>query len=137
MEYQKITNLLDNTPNQPTKFRTKNWVGINYDAYGMYNTNSQIKSKTSMIKSSLWDYSDAYILLIGTIIVLNTGITANPNNRKNVIIENCAQFADCIREIYNTQIDNAKYNDIVMSMYNLIEHSDNYSKTFRKFKVIL
>ena len=137
MEYQKITNLLDNTPNQPTKFRTKNWVGINYDAYGMYNTNSQIKSKTSMIKSSLWDYSDAYILLIGTIIVLNTGIAANPNNRKNVIIENCAQFTDCIREIYNTQIDNAKYNDIVMSIYNLIEHSDNYSKTFWKFKVIL
>ena len=137
MEYQKITNLLDNTPNQPTKFRTKNWVGINYDAYGMYNTNSQIKSKTSMIKSSLWDYSDAYILLIGTIIVLNTGIAANPNNRKNVIIKNCAQFTDCIREIYNTQIDNAKYNDIVMSMYNLIEHSDNYSKTFWKFKVIL
>ena len=43
MEYQKIINLLDNTPNQPTKFRSKNWVEINDDARGTYNTNSQIK----------------------------------------------------------------------------------------------
>ena len=42
MEYQKI-NLLENTPNQPTKFRTKNWVEINDDSRGTYNTNSQIK----------------------------------------------------------------------------------------------
>ena len=39
MEYQKIINLLDNTSNQPTKFRTKNWVEINDDARGTYNTN--------------------------------------------------------------------------------------------------
>ena len=43
MEYQKIINLLDNTPIQPTKFRTKNWVEINNDAGGTYNTNSEIK----------------------------------------------------------------------------------------------
>ena len=46
-------NLLDNTPNQPSKFRTKNWFEINDDARGMYNTNSQIKFKTSMLKSNL------------------------------------------------------------------------------------
>ena len=63
MEYQTIINLLDNTPNQPTKFRKKNWVEINDDARGMYNTNIQIKFKTSMLKSSLCDYSDVYILL--------------------------------------------------------------------------
>ena len=63
MEYQKITNLLDNTPNQPTTFRTKNWVEINGDTRGTYNTNSQIKFKTSMLKSSLCDYSDAYIVV--------------------------------------------------------------------------
>ena len=61
MEYQKIINLLDNTPNQPTKFRTKNWVEINDDARVTYNTNSKIKFKTSMLKSSLCDYSDAYM----------------------------------------------------------------------------
>ena len=59
MQYQKIINLLDNTPNQPSKFRTKNWVKINDDSHGTYNTNSQTKIKTSMLKSSLCDYSDA------------------------------------------------------------------------------
>ena len=66
MEYQNIINLLDNTPNQPnqpTKFRTKSWVEINDDARGTHNTSSQIKLKTSILKSSLFDYSDAYILV--------------------------------------------------------------------------
>ena len=65
MEYQKI-NLLDNTPNQPSKFKTKNrveWVGINDEAGGTYNTNSQIRFETSMLKSSLCDDSDPYILV--------------------------------------------------------------------------
>ena len=61
MEYQKIINLLDNTTNQPSKFRTKNWVEINDDSRGTYNTNSQIKFKTSRLNSSLCDYSDEYI----------------------------------------------------------------------------
>ena len=51
MEYQKIINLLDNTPNKPTKFTTKNWLEINDDSRGTYNTNSQIKFKTSMLRS--------------------------------------------------------------------------------------
>ena len=67
MEYEKIINLLENTPNQPTKFRTKNWVEINDDSRGTYNTNSQIRFETSMLRSSLCDYSEAYILVSGTI----------------------------------------------------------------------
>ena len=55
-------------------------------------------------------------------------ITA-PNNRSNIIIKNCASFTDCISETNNTQIDNAKYVDVVMPKYNLIEYSDNYSTT--------
>ena len=82
MEYQKIINLLGNTPSQQTKLSTKNWVEINDDAYGTYNTNSQIKFETSMLKSILCHYSDAYILARGTVTVPNTGIAANPNNRK-------------------------------------------------------
>ena len=58
MEYQKIIKFLDNMPNQPSKFRTKNWVEINNDARGTCNTKSQIKFKASMLKSSLLDYSD-------------------------------------------------------------------------------
>ena len=59
MEYQKVINLLENAPNQPTKFRTKNWVEINVDLHGTYNTNSQIKFKTSVLRTRLCDYSDA------------------------------------------------------------------------------
>ena len=86
-----------------------------------------------MLKSSLCDYSDAYILVKGTITVNNTaaqGAAANNTNKK-VIFKNCAPFTNCISEINNTQIDNAKDIDIVMPMYNLIEYSDNYAKTTR------
>ena len=66
MEYQKITNMLDNASNQPCKFRAKNWVEINDESRG-HNVNSLIKFKITMLKSSLCDYSDAYILVKGTI----------------------------------------------------------------------
>ena len=59
MEYQKIANLLDNTSNQPSKSRTKNWVEINDESRGTYNANTQIKLKTKMLNSSLCDYNDA------------------------------------------------------------------------------
>ena len=84
-----------------------------------------------MLKSSLCDYSDTNILVKGTISVNNTAAAsaaANNNDRK-VIFKNCAPFANCMSEINNTQIDNAKDIDIVMPMYNLIEYSDNYAKT--------
>ena len=84
MEYQEIINLLDNTPNEPTKLRTKNWVQINGDALETYNTNSQIKFKTSMLKSSLCDYSDAYILVSGTIEIPKTEAASAKKNRKNM-----------------------------------------------------
>ena len=67
MEYQKLIYLLNDTTNQPTKFTTKNLFEINDDAHGIYNTNSQIKFKTSMLKSNLYDYSDAYLLVTGII----------------------------------------------------------------------
>ena len=73
MEYQKIINLLDNRPNQPIKFRTKTWVETNENSCGTYHTNSQIKFKTSMLRSSLCDYSDAYILVSGTITINGAG----------------------------------------------------------------
>ena len=131
MEYQKMANLLDNASNQPSKFRTKNWVEINDESRGTYSVNRQINFKTSMLRSSLCDYSDAYILVKGNITVNNTaadGAAANNTNKK-VIFKNCAPFTNCISKINNTQIDNAEYIDIVMPMYNLIEYSDNYSKT--------
>ena len=116
MEYQKITNLLNDESNKPSKFKTRNWVKINDEARGTYSPNKQIKFKTAMLRSSLYDYSDAYILVKGNITVNNTaadGAAANNTNKK-VIFKNCAPFTSCISKINNTQIDNAEYIDIVM-----------------------
>ena len=84
-----------------------------------------------MLKSSLCDYSDAYILVKGTISVNNTAAAdaAVNNTNKTVIFKNCAPCTNCISKINNMQTDNAKDIDIVMPMYNLIECSDNYAKT--------
>ena len=73
MEYQIIINLLDNTQNKLTKFRTKNWFEINDDSHGKYNTNSQIKFKTSMLRTRFCDYNDAYTLVSGTITITEEG----------------------------------------------------------------
>ena len=134
MEYQKIANLIDDdASNKPSKFRTRNWVEINDESRGAYNVNSQIKFKIAMLKSSLCDYSDAYILAKGKITIAGAGndVAARQADERNkgVVFKNCAPFINCISEINNTQIDNAKDIDIVMSMYNLIEYSDNYAKT--------
>ena len=118
MEYQKIVNLIDDTSNQPSKFRTKNWAEINDESRGTYNINSQIKFKTIMLKSSLCDYSDAYIRVKGTIIIIGRGVDAAARQTverdKGVTFKNCAPFVNCISEINNTQVDNAKDIDIVM-----------------------
>ena len=134
MEYQKIANLIDDdASNQPSKFRTRNWVEITDESRGAYNVNSQIKFKTTMLKSSLCDYSDAYILVKGTKTIPGRGADAAARQAderdKGVSFKNCAPFINCISEINNTQIGNAKDIDIVMPMYNLIEFIDNYAKT--------
>ena len=132
MEYQKIANLIDDASNQPSKFRTKIWVEINDESRGTYNVNSQIKFKTTMLKSTLCDHSDAYILVKGKITITGAGDDAAARQAderdKGVAFKNCAPFSNCISEINNIHIDNAEDIDIVVPMYNLIEYSDNYSK---------
>ena len=94
MEYQKIANLFDSTSNKSSRFTTKNWVEINDDIRGAYSPNKQIRFKTAMLKFSLCDYSDAYILVKGNIAVNNNagaGAAANNTNKK-VIFKNCAPF---------------------------------------------
>ena len=125
MGHQKI---IDHTTNQPSKFRTRNWVEINDQSRGTYNVNSQIKFKTSMSRSSLCNYSDGHILVSGTITV--AALTAGGGyNNIEVVFKNCAPFTNCISELNNTQIDNAKDIDVVTPTYNLIEYSNNCSKT--------
>ena len=132
MEYQKIVNLLDNASNQPSIFRTRNWVEINDESRGTYASNG-IKFKTTILRSNLCDYADAYILVKETITITGAGAdnAARQADERNegVAFKNCAPFIKWINRINNTEIDNAKDIDIVMPMYSLIEGINNYSKT--------
>ena len=129
MEYQKIINLLDNTQNEPSKLRTRNWVKTNHESRGRYNKDNQIEFKTSMIRSNFCDYSDACILVSGTITTDEADAEQADEINKEVTFKNCASFTECISNINDTKIDNANDIDVVMPMYNLIEYSDNHSKT--------
>ena len=85
MEYQKIANFLDSSSNKPSKFTTTNWVEINNDITAAYSSNKQSRYKRAMLRSSLFDYSDAYILVKGNVAVNNTaaeGAAANNANKK-------------------------------------------------------
>ena len=134
MGYQKVANLIDReSSSEPSKFKTKNWIKIYDESRGTYNVNSQIKYKTTILKSSLCDYSDAYIHVKGKITITGEGDNeaarhADERNR-GVAFKNCAPFTICISEINNTQIDKYRDMDIIIPMLNLIEYSDNYGET--------
>ena len=133
MEYQKLAIFLNNTLDEPSKFRTKNWVEINDESKKLYNTGSDIKFKTTLLRSNLCDYADVYILVQGTITITGVGNNADARQaderNKDVIFKNCVPFTKCISRIKNTEIDNAQDIDTIMPMYNLTEYIDNYSKT--------
>ena len=130
METQKIINLLRNETTEKSRFRTKFWVEINDERQGVYEATEKIRFKTTMLKSGLYDYGDAYILVEGTITVASTKVTdtSTNNTNKKVTFKNCASFTNRISKINNTQLDNAKDLDIVMPVNNLTEYSRNYAK---------
>ena len=132
MENQKIMELFDNITNRPSKFRTRNWVEVNDESRGKYDS-SIIRFKTPMIRSNLYHYIDAYTLVSWTITITGAGDDDSSKRaderNKGVMFKNCTLFTDYINSINNTQIDYAKHKDIVMPMYNLIEYRDKYSKT--------
>ena len=133
MEYQKIANLLNNTLDQPSKYRTKNLVEINDESKKSHNSNGDIRFETTVLQSILCDYVDVYILVKGTITITGAGSDAaarqTDERNKGVIFKNCTPFTICISKINGKDIDTAQDIDIVMPMYRLIEYSDNYSKT--------
>ena len=123
MEIQKIVNLLNSSDNENSKFATKKWYIIDSESNGNRSKDEEINFLTRSIKSSLCDYSDAYILVTG-----NINITCGDNNTK-VAFKNCAPFENCRTEINETFVDKAEHINIAMPMYNLIEYSNNYSDT--------
>ena len=112
MEYQKIVNLLDNTPNQLSKFGTKRWIEIIDQSREVHNTNSDITFKNTMPKYGCCDYSDVYLLVKERIPITGAGDDAaawqTDEKNKGVILTNCAPFINCKSEINNTEIDNTK-----------------------------
>ena len=124
MGTQKIANLLRDADNESSKFATKKWYVINDQNNTDYVEDSTtVKFGTKVSKSNLRDYSDAYIFATGNI------TAANGDVNTRVAFQNCAPFTKCITHINNEHVDNADNFDIIMSMYNLIEYSDNYSDT--------
>ena len=91
-----------------------------------YNSNKKIRIKTSMLRSDLCDFSDAYIVVKGDITVTNPN---NAKRNKSVTFKNNAPFINCIKKFNGIKIDNAEDLDDVMPMYNLLEYSKNYKKT--------
>ena len=152
MEFQKIVNFLDTTSDDKDlpRFVTKKWIEVYDQSEGNYNVNKEIRIKTSMLRSDLCDFSDAYIVVKGNIIVDKKTFTANdfeaPNNtaanatatnnannnafgEKKLVFKNNAPSINCISKINGLKIDNAEDLDVVMPMYNLLEYSKNYRKT--------
>ena len=120
---QKIINLLNDSSNEESKFATKKWYVIDSQTTkGKYKQGDTIKFETETIKSSLCDYSDAFILVTGN-------ITVAANNDTDVAFKNCAPFSTCTTKINDMFVDEANHIYIAMPMYNLIQYSDNYSDT--------
>ena len=124
MEYQKITNLLGTTIDEIPRFITKKWVEV-HDQSGSaddrYKPNKQIRFKTSMLRSDLCDFSDAYIVVKGTITLTKTDKRKFFDIRNRFFsFKNNAPFTNCISKINNVLIDNAEDLDFVMPIYNLL-----------------
>ena len=125
MEQQKISNLLNEANN--SKFLTRKWNIVSDNSKANYNATNEITYNAEVLKSSLCDYEDAYILLRVDIYV-----TAAPETQ--VAFKNCAPMTKCIPKIEET-IDDAEHLDVVMPMYRLIEYCSNYSETTKNLWV--
>ena len=128
MEYDKINNLLlseDNESEQLSKFITGEYVRVN-SLLDTYNENKSIRFKTPMLRSNLCDYSDAHILVKGTITV--AGNNLRDRQDRPLIFKNNAPFVSCITRINGELIEDDDDLDIVVPMYNSLEYSKNYRK---------
>ena len=133
MEYQKITNLLGTTLDEVPRFITKKWVEV-YDQSGSaedrYKPSKQVRFQTSVLRSDLRDFSDAYIVAKGTITLTKTDERGFIDIRNRFLaFKNNVPFINYILKINDVLIDNAEDLVVVMPMYNLVEYSKNYRKT--------
>ena len=124
--------MLDTTSDNVRRFITKKWVEV-YDQSGSaedrYKPSKQTRFKTSMLESDLCDFSDAYIVVKGTITLTKTDGRGFIDIRNRFsTFKNNAPFISCVSKINNVLIENAEDLDVVMPTYNLLEYSKNYIK---------
>ena len=131
MEYQKIINLLSKTSDNVPRFSTKKWVEVHdHSGNDRCSPSKQIRFKTSMLRSDLCDFSDAYIVVKGTItLTKNAGRGVIYITDRFLAFKNNEPFTNCISKINDVLIDSAEDLDVVMPMYNFIEYSKKYRKT--------
>ena len=126
MELNKINNLLGSAHDEVPRFITKKWIEVQSQSGSTYNTSKSIRFQTSMLRSDLCNYSDAYVWEKGTITV------TDPNNNatfdRKLTLKNNAPFISCISKINGELVENAEDLDNVMPMYNLLEYSKKYEK---------
>ena len=127
MEFNKINNLLGPTHDKVPSFITKKWIEVQSQSGNTDNTSKPIRFKTSVLRSDLCDYSDAYVWVKGKIAVTNPNDNANFN--KELTLKNNTPFISSISKINSELVENAEDLDIVMPMYNLLEYSKNYERT--------
>ena len=153
MEYDKINNLLLSEDNESevskanranemseklSKFVTREYVRVN-SLSNTYNENKSIRFKAPMLRSNLCDYSDAYILLKGTITVTAPGANNGANNIRDkrnrpLILKNDAPFVSCITRVNGELIEDADDLDVVMSMYNLLEYRKTIGSLYNYYR---
>ena len=152
MEFLKIVNFPDTTSDNKDlpKFVNKKWIEVYDQSQGNYNASKEIRIKTSMLRLYLYDFSDAYIVAKGNIIVTKKAFTTNnfeaPENaaaindnafgEKKLVFKNNAPLINCVSKINGVKIDNAEDLDVLMPMYNLLEYSKNYKKTKEVYGII-
>ena len=132
MEFEKIINLLDITSDDKDlpRYVTKKQIEVYDQSEKNYSVNKEIRIKTPMLRSGLYDFGDVYIVVKGD-------ITLEGDNDGNKHNKNNGPFINCITKINSIKTDNAEDLDVVMPMYNLLEYSKNYKKNNRKLVELL
>ena len=128
MEFNKINNLLCDPTDKVPRFVTKKWIEIHPQLTKDFKTNKEIKFKTSMLRSDLCDYSEAYVWVKGDVSAKDTSSYSNTMH-KLFVFKNNAPFLSCVSKINGKLVKNAEDLDVVKPMYNLLEYSKNYQKT--------
>ena len=129
MEHYKISKLLNDLT--VSKFVTRKRIKANDLSGVQYSTNKNKRFKTPIIRSTFCGYSDKCIIVKCTTYLLAAVANENDKAQKDVVFKNNAPFRSCISQINNIFIENAEDLDAVMSIHNLLEYSDNYSRTPR------